>query len=76
MLFSYSSVLIHVSLELWINIYTNAYVYSCMCTLIKETTAAYSSKLFNFLLLWTKILFGISPLKNTLVNIPLKKYGN
>lgn len=37
MLFSYTSVLIHVSTQLWISVYTNSYVHSCMGTLIKET---------------------------------------
>lgn len=75
MLFSYTSELIHVRIQLWINVCTNSYVHLCMCTLIKETSADYSSKLFNFLLSWTNILFVISPLKNMVVNIPLKKSG-
>lgn len=75
MLFSYTSVLIHVRLQLWINVCTNSYVHLCMCTLIKEMSADYSSKLFNFLLSGTNILFVISPLKNMVVNIPLKKSG-
>lgn len=67
MLFSFTSVLIHVIIQLWISIYK--FISTFIYTNQGNKTAAYGNKLFSLLLLWTKMLFVASLLKNMVVKI-------